>query len=109
MDTFTLLLDWLEDLDKYLNDDDEYSSPSNDEEAAKLVEEKKLDEKRRKNLDDNLEALNDAILNSVHNIRRQSIAEYDHDDNLQRLHDTRRQLLKRMVKLRSAMKKLRKL
>ncbi|GMF64756.1 unnamed protein product [Phytophthora lilii] len=26
MDTFTLLLDWFEDLDKYLNDDDEYPS-----------------------------------------------------------------------------------
>ncbi|KAJ8528751.1 hypothetical protein ON010_g14579 [Phytophthora cinnamomi] len=87
MYTFTLLHDWFEDLDKYLNDDDEYPSPSNDEEAAKLVEEKKLDEQRRKNLDDNLEALNDAILKSVHDIRRQTIEECDHDDNLQRLHD----------------------
>ncbi|GMF66000.1 unnamed protein product [Phytophthora lilii] len=87
MDTFTLLLNWFEDFDKYLNDDDEYPFPSNDEEATKLVEEKKLDEQRRKNLDDNLEALNDAILKSVHDIRRQSIEEYDHDDNLQRLHD----------------------
>ncbi|GMF32716.1 unnamed protein product [Phytophthora lilii] len=87
MDTFTLLLDWFKDWDKYLNDDDDYPSPLNDEEAAKLVEEKKLDEQRRKNLDDNLEAINDAILKSVHDIRRQRIEEYDHDDNLQKLHD----------------------
>ncbi|GMF65914.1 unnamed protein product [Phytophthora lilii] len=30
---------------------------------------------------------NDAILKSVHDIRRQSIEEYGHDDNLQKLHD----------------------
>ncbi|GMF37644.1 unnamed protein product [Phytophthora lilii] len=79
MDTFTLLLESFEDLEKYLNDD-EYSS--NDEGAAK-----KLDEQRRTNLDDNLKALNDAILKSVHDIKRQSVEEYDHDDNLQKLHD----------------------
>ncbi|GMF30223.1 unnamed protein product [Phytophthora fragariaefolia] len=54
---------------------------------AKLREEKKLDEQRRKNLDDNLKVLNDAILKSVYDIKRQSVEEYDHDDNLQKLHD----------------------
>ncbi|GMF61769.1 unnamed protein product [Phytophthora fragariaefolia] len=58
MDTFLLLLDGFEDLDRYLKDV-EYPFPSSDEEAAELVVEKKLNKQRRKTLDDNLKILHD--------------------------------------------------
>ncbi|GMF16979.1 unnamed protein product [Phytophthora lilii] len=86
MDTFLSLLDGFEEMDRYLKDV-EYPFPSSDQEAAELVKEKKLNEQRRKNLDDNLKIVNEAILKSVYDIKRQSVEEYDHDDNLQKLHD----------------------
>ncbi|GMF11641.1 unnamed protein product [Phytophthora lilii] len=44
-------------------------------------------EHRRKNLGANLKILNEVIHKSAHDIKRQSSEEYDHDDNLQNLHD----------------------
>ncbi|GMF18595.1 unnamed protein product [Phytophthora lilii] len=89
MDTFLSLLDGFENLNRYLKDV-EYPFPLNDEEAATLVESKKLDQQRRKNLDDNLKMLNEAIPKTAHDIRRQGIEPYpqvDSEDQLQKLHD----------------------
>ncbi|GMF32922.1 unnamed protein product [Phytophthora lilii] len=86
MDIFTVLLNGIEDIDRYLKDV-QYPFPSSDEEATELVKEKKLNQQRRKILDANLKILNEVILKSAHDIKRQSSDEYDHDDNLQKLHD----------------------
>ncbi|GMF35672.1 unnamed protein product [Phytophthora lilii] len=52
-----------------------------------MVKKKKLNQQRRKNLDANLKNLNEVILKSAHDIKRQRSEEHDHDDNLQKLHD----------------------
>jgi len=66
MDTFISLLDGFDELNGYLNDFE--------------------DKKRRKNLDDNLKILNEAILSTGQDIRRQNIEPYVEVD-LERLHD----------------------
>jgi len=89
MDTFISLLDGFDELNGYLTDV-EYPFPSNDKEAAKLVEDKKLDQQRRKNLDDNLKILNEALMSTGQDIRRQSIEPYvqaDNEEQLQYLHE----------------------
>ncbi|GMF14456.1 unnamed protein product [Phytophthora lilii] len=43
MDTFTVLLNGIEDIDQYLKDV-QYPFPSSDEEATELVEKKKLNQ-----------------------------------------------------------------
>ncbi|GMF24311.1 unnamed protein product [Phytophthora lilii] len=65
----------------------QYPFPSTDEEASELVKEKKLNQQRLKNLDANLKILNEVILKSAHDIKRQSSEKYDHDDNLQVIQD----------------------
>jgi hypothetical protein len=85
MDTFVSLLDGFDQLDAYLKTV-EYPFPSNDEEAAKLVQSKKLDQQRRKNLDDNLKILNETILSTGQDIKRQNIEPYVGVD-LEKLHD----------------------
>ncbi|GMF36573.1 unnamed protein product [Phytophthora lilii] len=71
MNTFTVLLNGIEDIDRYLKDV-QYPFPSTDEEATELVKEMKLNQQRRKNLDANLKILNEVILKSAHDIKRQT-------------------------------------
>ncbi|GMF25204.1 unnamed protein product [Phytophthora lilii] len=64
----------------------DYKFPTNDIEAARVIEETKLNEDRRKNLDQTLLILNKAILGTAQDIKRQSVGEY-HDEDLKKLHD----------------------
>ncbi|KAL7994062.1 hypothetical protein Plhal703r1_c57g0162571 [Plasmopara halstedii] len=85
METFTSMLQYFDEQETYLSNI-EYDFPSNDIEAARLVQEKKLNEDRRKNLDQNLTVLNKAITRTAHHIKRQSAWEY-HDEDLQKILD----------------------
>ncbi|GMF65761.1 unnamed protein product [Phytophthora lilii] len=83
MDTFISLLDGFEELNAYLNDDTVAlygdSPPSFDES-------REPDQQRRKNLDDNLKILNEAIMGTADHIRTESTEPYI-KIHLQKLHD----------------------
>lgn len=73
IDTFTSLLNGFEEVERYLDDAGEHGE-----------EEKKLNKARRKNLEDNLAIINEAILKNAHDISRSS---FEYNEQMEKLHD----------------------
>jgi len=86
MDTFISLLDGFDQLNEYLDDD---TVALYGELPPSFEDSNVPDQQRRKNLDENLKILNEALMRTGQDIRRQSIEPYVEADNakLQKLHD----------------------